>query len=82
MVPHCRGGALVSHHREGVPWSFTADGRVSVSLTTEGVLWSLTVEAGGNMRRGPNEAVCAKNLAVVVGTTPLRLYLVVPSSAG
>ena len=42
-----------------------------MSLTAEGVLWSLTVEGGGNMRRGPNEAVCAKNLAVVVGTTPL-----------
>ena len=82
MVPHCRGGALLFHHREGVPWSFTAEGRVSGYLTAEGVLWSLTVEEGGKKTRGPNVAVGAKNLAVVVGTTPLHLYLVVPSTAG
>ena len=78
MVPQCRVGALLSHHRDGVLWSFTAEGRASGSLTAEGVLWSLTVEGGGNMTRGPNVAVGAKNLAVVVGTTPLRLYMVVP----
>ena len=59
-----------------------SEGRASRSLTAEGVLWSLTLEGVGNMKRGPNVAVVAKNLAVVVGTTPLRLYLVVPSSSG
>ena len=44
LVPHCRVGALISHHTEVVLWSFTAEGRASGYLTAEGVLWSLTVE--------------------------------------
>ena len=71
LVRHCRVGALLSHNREGVLWSFTAAGGASGSLAAEGVLWSLTVEGGGYIMRGPNVVVGAKNLAVVVGTTPL-----------